>query len=85
MRIYFIDTSKKFELIQNIGITNITENKKILSGFEEDVDIINNDKENYLEIEQLQTNVLNSLNYASNQKLLPSTLPEKLNLSMYLN
>ena len=83
MRIYFIDTSKKFELIQNIGITNITENKKILSGFEEDVDIINNDKENYLEIEQ--SNVLNSLNYASNQKLLPSTLPEKLNLSIYLN
>ena len=66
MRIYFIDTSKKFELIQNIGITNITENKKILSGFEEDVDIKNNDKENHLEIEQ--SNVLNSLNYASNQK-----------------
>ena len=33
-----------------------------------------------LEVEQLQTNVLNSLNYASNQKLLPSTLPEQLNI-----
>ena len=83
MRIYFIDTSKKFELIQNIGITNITENKKILSGFEEDVDIINNDKENHLEIEQLQSNVLNSLKYASTQKLLPSTLPEQLNIKFF--
>ena len=37
-----------------------------------------------LEVEQLQTNVLNSLNYASNQKLLPSTLPEQLNIK-FLN
>ena len=35
-------------------------------------------------IEQLQKNVLNSLNYASNQKLLPSTLPEQLNIK-FLN
>ena len=37
-----------------------------------------------LEVEQLQTNVLKSLNYASNQKLLPSTLPEQLNIK-FLN
>ena len=37
-----------------------------------------------LEVEQLQTNILNSLNYASNQKLLPSTLPEQLNIK-FLN
>ena len=35
-------------------------------------------------MEELQTNILNSLNYASNQKLLPSTLPEQLNIK-FLN
>ena len=36
------------------------------------------------EIEQLQEQVLNSLNYASNKNILPSTLPEQLNIK-FLN
>ena len=81
MLINFVDNNKKIKLSFEEKLPN--QEIEILSN--NNFSLLNDSIYNRNDIEQLQNNVLNSLNYASNQKLLPSTLPEKLNLSMYLN
>ena len=80
MQIFFIDTKKKFDSFTKFRIA--TNNDDYNDRLELDSLSIDLNKENQTisQIEELQTNVLNSLNYASNQKLLPSTLPEQLNV-----
>ena len=79
MIINFLDTKNKFEtssLIRNINKENINQLTTIQNA---EIITSKNNSENS-EMEELQTNILNSLNYASNQKLLPLTLPEQLNI-----
>ena len=83
MIINFLDNKNKFEtssLIRNINKENINQLTTIQNA---EIITSRNNSENS-EMEELQTNILNSLNYASNQKLLPSTLPEQLNIK-FLN
>ena len=78
--INFVDTKNKFEtssLIRNINKENINQLTTIQNA---EIITSRNNSENS-EMEELQTNILNSLNYASNQKLLPLTLPEQLNIN----
>ncbi len=78
MQIFFIDTKSKFDSFTKFRIATNNDNDRV----ELDSLLLDLNKKNNTipQIEQLQTNVLNSLNYASNQKLLPSTLPEQLNI-----
>ena len=83
MIVTFLDTKNQFEtsnVIRNINKENINQLTTI-----QNAEVIKNTNNNeQSEIQQLQTNILNSLNYASNQKLLPSTLPKNLNIK-FLN
>ena len=82
MQIFFIDTKSKFDSFTKFRVATNNDNDRV----ELDSLLLDLNKKNNTipQIEQLQTNVLNSLNYASNQKLLPSTLPEQLNIK-FLN
>ena len=67
MIINFLDTKNKFEtsiLIRNINKENINQLTTIQNA---EIITSRNNSEN-AEMEELQTNILNSLNYASNQK-----------------
>ncbi len=83
MIVTFLDTKNQFEtsnVIRNINKENINQLTTI-----QNAEVIKNTNNNeQSEIQQLQTNILNSLNYASNQNLLPSTLPKNLNIK-FLN
>ena len=79
MIVTFLDTKNQFEtsnVIRNINKENINQLTTIQNA---EIITSKNNSENS-EMEELQTNILNSLNYASNQKLLPLTLPEQLNI-----
>lgn len=87
MQVKFLDNDYK------ITLTNVGENKNIVK--EKDVDLMSQTlnlkkKESKTlskldeEVEELQESVLNSLNYVSNQNMLPSFLPEELNVK-FLN
>ena len=76
MLINFVDNNKKIKLSFEKKLPN--QEIEILSN--NNFSLLNDSIYNRNDIEQLQNNVLNSLNYASNQKLLPSTLPEQLNV-----
>lgn len=76
MIINFLDT----KTYHNIISYKVVENKKLN---DEEYDILENGKDYFKsksETEQLQSSVLNSLRYASSQNVLPSTLPEHLNV-----
>ena len=85
MIINFLDTKSKFDINSNIKLKSSPPPKNAQS-----IETVENNEldsqETYSrsEIEQLQSNVLNSLNYASSQNLLPSTLPDQLNIK-FLN
>jgi hypothetical protein len=83
MIVTFLDTKNQFEtsnVIRNINKENINQLTTIQNA---EIITSRNNSENS-EMEELQTNILNSLNYVSNEKLLPSTLPEQLNIK-FLN
>ncbi len=78
MNVLFINTGNSYDISSNIEKYKLKDiGKKVIISSER-IKSDNNQKQS--EIEQLQTNILNSLNYASNQKLLPLTLPEQLNI-----
>ena len=74
MNILFINIGNSYDISSNIEKYKLKDiGKKVIISSEK-IKSDNNQKQS--EIEQLQSNILNSLKYASNQKLLPSTLPE---------
>lgn len=78
MLIYFLDTNKSFNLIENIEVVNKDNNRKILSDYNESFDMnANSSVDSISEIEQLQSNVLNSLNYADFMSELVSSVELK--------
>ena len=82
MNILFINTGNSYDISSNIEKYKLKDiGKKVIISSER-IKSDNNQKQS--EIEQLQTNILNSLNYASSQKILPSTLPKQLNIK-FLN
>ena len=82
MNVLFINTGNSYDISSNIEKYQLKDiGKKVIISSEK---IKNDNNQKQSEVEQLQTNILNSLNYASNQKLLPSTLPEQLNIK-FLN
>ncbi len=82
MNVLFINTGNSYDISSNIEKYKLKDiGKKVIISSER-IKSDNNQKQS--EIEQLQTNILNSLNYASSQKILPSTLPKQLNIK-FLN
>ena len=81
MQVKFLDSDDIIDLT-----INFTKNKQV-DFLKDDITIGNErvpEDKIISEVEELQNNVLNSLNYASSQKILPSTLPEQLNIK-FLN
>ena len=81
MQVKFLDSDNIIDLT-----INFTKNKQV-DFLKDDITIGNErvpEDKTISEVEELQTNILNSLNYVSNEKLLPSTLPEQLNIK-FLN
>ena len=83
MNIFFNDTGQSFTTASYFEKADIN-NSDIVELRQGQPALNTNSSTVILEIEQLQTNILNSLNYATNQNLLPSTLPENLNIK-FLN
>ncbi len=80
MLINFVDNNRKIKLSFEEKLPN--QEIEILSN--NNFSLLNDAIYHHNDVDQLQTNVLNSLNYASSQKILPSTLPEQLNIK-FLN
>lgn len=82
MKIFFNDTHKKYSL-EKITISPPNGQQSL---FENNVDnsFFPEKNEKLSEVEELQGQVLNSLNYVSNHHMLPSTLPDELNVK-FLN
>lgn len=77
MIINFLDTKSKFDINYNIKLKSSPPPKNAQS-----IETVENNELDLQtiyspsEVEQLQSNVLNSLNYAFSQNLLPSILPK---------
>lgn len=86
MKVLFINTGDAYDIsssIEKFKLDDVLDKKSILSSRSEDNSSVKKGSV-VSEIEQLQSKVLNSLNYAESQNVLPSTLPEQLNVK-FLN